>query len=137
MFNLSIRIYLTANLIVAVALSFFMFMSLMEGDTGGFVLLAILFSFFFSLPALLLLWLCLWLISILKLSPLGAWIFLLTATALIAWIPALLLFFGEISEIILPFSLGSAFIALLIHTRKIHQQFQSFNNESENEFLPE
>ena len=71
MFNLSIRIYITANLIVAIALVFITFFNRMEIDSIGFVLVAIMFSIFFSLPSLLLLWLGFWLIGILKLSPIG------------------------------------------------------------------
>jgi hypothetical protein len=122
--NLSIRLYLTANVIVIIIFS------ALNGahiDIDIFLLIT-LFSLLLSLPALVLLVLFFSMIWKTGIRVSNMWVLLVLVTGFSGCIPGVILayYIGMHSDNVYLFLLGagSAWLAALFHRRSIHQYFK-------------
>lgn len=132
MIKVSLRVYLTANVIVSL---FFLLMGFELPDSLIIPLVAFLYSLLFSLPALLLLVAIFWLIKFSGFKTIAAWITLSVATGLIALVPVVFLseihLIGSDSDLFIGMAFISAYFAILINYSSINHLFNSFTHEIE------
>src|SRR5690349_9544809 len=132
MIKVSLRVYLTANVIVSL---FFLLVNLDLPESLIFSFVALLYSLLFSLPAFFLLMAVFWLIKFSAFKTVASWICLSVATGLIALIPIVILSELHIidfdSDLFIGIAFISAYFAILINFSSINHLFNSFTHEIE------
>lgn len=129
MLQLSLRIYLAANLLL-----FFFFALFFFPEGVGWGLVVALFALLFSAPVIALLTGCLLLVQRFRPGVTVSWLLLATGVAICAFVPGFLLnlfvrnFFDDH---LLLLSFGCAFGGLLCQALPIHRYFKKLSHETE------
>jgi hypothetical protein len=132
MLNRSLRIYVTANILVYAGFALYLFP---EGIIFGF--LAIIISFLLSSPVILMLLLVFYILSRLRLQPVYAWIVFLIAIGLMAYTPVYFFLMDDLvdeeTQLFLAISFASAYLSVAFQCHVIHKLFKSFSRETTEE----